>query len=166
MKRKLCIFATSYFWIMKNIILLAVTLLFGVRVCVAQNEQMQQKDTTIYTFTEVAPEYPGGQTAMFSFLAQTVEYPEEARLQGITGTVLVKFVIEKDGSVSNVKVIVPLHPALDEAAVRGIQKMPKWKPATMAGNPVRAAYNIPIRFYMSKTDVKEARKAVENAQKK
>lgn len=151
---------------MKKIFFLAVILLSSVCVCVAQNEQLQSEDTTINTFVEVAPEYPGGQTALFSFLARTIEYPEEARVQGITGAVLVKFVIEKDGSVSNVEVVVPLHPALDEAAVRGVQKMPKWKPGTIDGKPVRTFFKIPINFSMSKSDIKKAQKAAKKAKKK
>lgn len=139
--------------------LLAVSLFFSMCVCFAQNELTQPEDTTIYTFAEVAAEYPGGQTALFSFLAKAVEYPEEARVQGITGTVLVKFVVEKDGTISNAKVVVPLHPLLDEAAVQGIRRMPKWNPATIKGQPVRSYWNIPLAFSMSKSDIKAAKKA-------
>ena len=148
---------------MKKLFLLTTVMLLSLFTCVAQE---QPEDTIINTFVEVFPEYPGGPNALNSFLSQVIEYPEAARIQGITGTVLVGLVIEKDGSVSNVRVVVPLSPALDEAAVQGIQKMPKWKPGTVDGKPVRTDFRIPITFSMSKSDIRKAQKEMKKKQKK
>ena len=84
-------------------------------------------------FTEEMPEYPGGPEALNAFLTREIQYPEVARNNGITGTVLIEFVVEKDGRVSNAKVKVPLFPECDKEAVRGVMAMPKWKPGKNMG---------------------------------
>ena len=99
-------------------------------------------------FTEEMPEYPGGMEALNSFLSKEIQYPEVARNNGITGTVLVEFVVERDGRVSNAKVKVPLYPDCDKEAVRGIMAMPKWKPGKNMGKPVRCFYQVPVTFRM------------------
>lgn len=151
---------------MKKFILIAACLLFNLCICVAQNEQSQLVDTTIYTSADVPPEFPGGQTALFSFLAETVQYPKEAREQGIAGTVVVRFVVEKDGSISNVTTITPRCPVLDEVAIQAFKMMPKWDPATINDEPVRIYYDTPITFSMSIPDIKRAQKTSKKAQKK
>lgn len=93
-------------------------------------------------------------------------FPLEAKAKGITGTVLVKFVVEKDGSISNAKVIVPLYPACDEAALRGVQSMPHWIPATKQGEPVRSYYSIPFAYHTSKAEMKKACKELKAVQKR
>ena len=97
-------------------------------------------------FTEEMPEYPGGMEALNSFLSKEIQYPEVARNNGITGTVLVEFVVERDGRVSNAKVKVPLYPDCDKEAVRGIMAMPKWKPGKNMGKPVRCFFQVPVTF--------------------
>ena len=99
-------------------------------------------------FTEEMPEYPGGMEALNSFLSREIQYPEVARNNGITGTVLIEFVVERDGRVSNAKVKVPLYPDCDKEAVRGIMAMPKWKPGKNMGKPVRCFYQVPVTFRM------------------
>lgn len=99
-------------------------------------------------FTEEMPEFPGGMEALNSFLTKEIQYPEVARNNGITGTVLVEFVVERDGRVSNAKVKVPLYPDCDKEAVRGIMAMPKWKPGKNMGKPVRCFYQVPVTFRM------------------
>ena len=151
---------------MQKLFLTVATLLFSLCVCMAQNEPMQTEDTTIFVVAEVAPEFPGGMSAIGSFLAKTMEYPLEARAQGITGLVFVSFIVEKDGAVSNVKVIKPLYPACDKAAVQGIRMMPHWTPAFQQGKAVRFQYLIPVRFQMNKSDIKKARKEAKKKQKR
>ena len=85
---------------------------------------------------------------MNSFLTKEIQYPEVARNNGIMGTVLVEFVVEKDGRVSNAKVKVPLFPDCDKEAVRGVMAMPKWKPGKNMGKPVRCFYQVPVTFRM------------------
>ena len=97
-------------------------------------------------WTEEMPEFPGGNEALMSFLQREIQYPEVARNNGITGTVLVQFVVEKDGRVSNAKVKVPLFPECDKEAVRGVMAMPKWKPGKNMGKPVRCFFQVPVTF--------------------
>lgn len=100
-------------------------------------------------FTEEMPEFPGGAEALNAFLSKEIQYPEVARNNGITGTVLVEFVIEKDGKVSNASVKVPLFPDCDKEALRGVMAMPKWKPGKNMNKPVRCYYQVPVTFKMN-----------------
>ena len=97
-------------------------------------------------FVEEMPEFPGGIDSLQAFLAREIQYPPVAKNNGITGTVLVEFVVEKDGSVTNAKVKVPLFPECDKEACRAVMSMPKWKPGKNMGKPVRCYYQIPITF--------------------
>lgn len=97
-------------------------------------------------FTDEMPQYVGGMEAMYDYLRQELKYPEKARNNGIQGTVLLEFIIEKDGSVTNIKPLVSLNPECDAEAIRVVKNMPKWKPGKQMGKPVRCYYNIPIRF--------------------
>lgn len=99
-------------------------------------------------FTEEMPEYPGGMEALTAFLMKEIQYPEVARNNGIQGSVVIEFVVERDGRVSNVNVKVPLFPECDKEAVRGVMAMPKWKPGKNMGKPVRCFYTVPVRFSM------------------
>ena len=99
-------------------------------------------------FTEEMPEFPGGMEAVTAFLAKEIKYPELARTNNIQGTVLIEFVVEKDGRVSNPKVLVPLFPDCDKEAMRGILAMPKWKPGKNMGKPVRCYFDVPVKFQL------------------
>ena len=104
----------------------------------AQDEPMLQP--------EIAPEFPGGVPALLSFIQQNIKYPEGAKEQEIQGRVIVQFTIEKDGSVSDVKVVKSVDPLVDDQVVRAISAMPAWKPGMHEGKPVRASYSLPFRF--------------------
>ncbi|MCL2303239.1 MAG: M56 family metallopeptidase [Lentimicrobiaceae bacterium] len=97
-------------------------------------------------FTEEMPEPIGGFDAMYKFLADNLKYPEAARNSGISGQVFIEFVVEKDGSISNAKVLKGADPELDAEALRVVRIMPKWKPGKQMGKPVRTFYQIPVRF--------------------
>lgn len=97
-------------------------------------------------FVEEMPEFPGGPEALEHFLQREIGYPDVAKYNGITGTVLIEFVVEKDGSISNARVVVPLFPECDKEAVRAIMSMPKWKPGRNMGKPVRCFYQVPVSF--------------------
>ena len=97
-------------------------------------------------FVEVMPEFPGGPDSLNAFLSREIQYPPIAKKNGIKGTVLIEFVVEKDGRVTNGKVKVPLFPECDEEALRGVMSMPKWKPGKNMGKPVRCYFQIPITF--------------------
>ena len=100
----------------------------------------------VYKFTEKMPQYPGGTVAMTSFIEHSLQYPEIASRNGIKGTVLLEFIVEKDGSISHVHVKIPLFPECDMEAVRIIKSMPKWNPAIIQGEPVRCYYQVPVTF--------------------
>ena len=99
-----------------------------------------------YGVVEVKPKFPGGEAAMFKWLGENVVYPPQAAEENIMGKVIVSFIIEKDGSITNVKVVRGLHRALDAEAVRVAKKMPKWSPGCQNGVPVRVSYILPFTF--------------------
>ncbi|HZW37822.1 MAG TPA: M56 family metallopeptidase [Ignavibacteriaceae bacterium] len=101
---------------------------------------------SVYTEPEVMPEYPGGQKALIDYMINNIKYPEVEKKAGIQGKVLVEFVIEKDGSITNVKIKEAVHEGLDAEALRVISGMPKWKPGTAKGEPVRTEMILPIMF--------------------
>ncbi len=115
----------------------------------AQTEVVDTTDQEIYTYTEVQPVYPGGDEARLNYLAKNITYPEDAKESGVQGTVYVTYVVEKDGSITNVKVLRGVSPSLDEVAVNAIKGMPNWKPGFQKGKAVRAQFNMPIRFILA-----------------
>lgn len=111
---------------------------------VKEEEEIVEQE--IFTIVESMPEFPGGQQAMLEFIARNIKYPPLARESGIQGRVFVNFVVEPDGSVSNVKVIRGIGGGCDEEAIRVVQSMPKWVPGRQRGKPVRVSFNLPVRF--------------------
>lgn len=107
-----------------------------------------QEDQKIYSFMsmETPPSYPGGMTSFYSFLNDTMKYPEEAKKRNLMGTLLVSFVVEKDGSLNDIKIDRNLGHGTDEEAVRVLKLSKRWNPGLIAGKPVRVKYNIPVRF--------------------
>ena len=97
---------------------------------------------------EVMPEFPGGEQAMMKFVSENVQYPEEAKEKEISGRVLVGFIVEKDGSVNEVKIVQGIGGGCDEEAVRVVKAMPKWKPGKQDGKTVRVSYTMPFFFKM------------------
>ena len=113
----------------------------------AESVSMKAPDNdSIYQIVEVMPEFPGGMEKMMDYLSNNIKYPEEAKEKGISGRVFLSFVIEKDGSVSNVKVVKGIGKQCDDEALRVVKAMPKWKPGLMKGKPVRVNYMLPIFF--------------------
>jgi len=107
------------------------------------------EDAPPVRMAEKMPEFIGGPEALYEFLRANLQYPEIARNNGIQGTVLIEFVVERDGRVSNVKAVAPLYPDCDAEAIRVVQKLPKWKPGEQMGKAVRVYYNLPIRFALN-----------------
>ena len=101
---------------------------------------------TIFSVCDEMPEFPGGSEKFMEYLSGNITYPEDAKEKGISGRVFIQFVIEKDGSVSNVKVMKGIGGGCDEEAVRVVKAMPKWKPGIQKGKPVRVSYNLPLNF--------------------
>lgn len=95
---------------------------------------------------EQKPMFPGGDAEMYKWLGSNINYPPAAAEEGVSGKVTVQFIVEKDGSISNVSVVRGKHPALDAEAVRVVKKMPKWTPGRNNGAPVRVTYMLPVTF--------------------
>ena len=110
---------------------------------------MEKNKDTVYQVVDEMPEFPNGIEGLMDYVAQNVKYPESAKENNLQGRVIVKFVIEKDGSVSNVEVGRGWGNELDEEAVRVVKAMPKWKPGKQNGEPVRVSFMLPINFKLS-----------------
>lgn len=117
------------------IILLALPALFA----------SAQSSDQVFTIVQQMPKFKGD---FNEYLQKNIKYPEAERKAGVTGTVYINFVVEKDGSISSAKVLrgVAGGPGLDAEALRVVSGMPKWTPGTQNGQPVRVAFNLPIRF--------------------
>lgn len=95
---------------------------------------------------EVMPEYPGGQQAMFAYIGKELKYPEAAIESNVEGAVVISFVVERDGSIGDVKVLRGIGFGCDEEAVRVVKSMPNWTPGQQGGKAVRTSFNLPIRY--------------------
>ncbi|MDD2299968.1 MAG: energy transducer TonB [Fermentimonas sp.] len=100
----------------------------------------------IFVVVEEQPEYPGGNAAMMQFLSNNIRYPVIAQENGIQGRVICNFVVERDGSITDVQVVRGVDPSLDREAVRVIQQMPRWKPGKQRGQAVRVRFTLPVVF--------------------
>ncbi|NLJ81923.1 MAG: energy transducer TonB [Bacteroidales bacterium] len=108
---------------------------------------IQTTDTNkIYTDVEKKAEFPRGKKALAKYLTNNINYPTEAKEKNISGRVFVGFVVEKDGSITNVNIRVGRDPLLDAEALRVVKSMPKWKPAKEKGKVVRSKFILPIVF--------------------
>ncbi len=108
----------------------------------------KQEEVTeeIFVVVENQPEFPGGNTAMMKFLSDNIKYPVIAQENGIQGRVICNFVVERDGSNTDVQVVRGVDPSLDKEAVRVIQQMPRWKPGKQRGQAVRVRFTLPVVF--------------------
>jgi protein TonB len=114
-----------------------------------ENNPTEDKQERVFDVVEVMPQYPGGIPQMMKFISSNIKYPKDAIKKGMQGAVVVQFVVEPDGSVSNVHVVRSVFPSLDTEAVRMVKAMPKWSPGMQNGKPVRVRYNVPIRFSLN-----------------
>lgn len=112
----------------------------------AQIQETEEEDNNIYETAEQMPEYPGGTSALMSYLGNNIRYPTIAIESGIQGTVYVTFCVEKDGSITNVTVSKSLDYYLDREAIRVVSSMPKWTPGKQKGKPVRTKFSVPVNF--------------------
>lgn len=102
--------------------------------------------TKVFDVVEEMPSFPGGQGALMQYLASNIKYPVVAQENGVQGRVIVSFVVERDGSISDVKVARSVDPSLDREAQRVVKSMPKWKPGKQNGSAVRVKYTVPVVF--------------------
>ncbi|RHM96791.1 TonB family protein [Phocaeicola plebeius] len=121
---------------------------------VASAPQAVTSDDQTFSVVEQMPEYPGGMRAGLEFMARNLRYPTKAREAGKQGRVIVQFVVRKDGSLSDFKVLRPVDPWLDAEAIRVISTMPKWKPGMQDGKPVSVKFTLPVTFMLEGTNSK------------
>lgn len=119
------------------------------QVVVKEPEPEPVKEEQIFVAVEQQPEFPGGTAALMKWLASNVRYPQMALENGISGRVIVKFVVEKDGSVSGVTLVRGVDKDLDREAIRVVKSMPKWQPGKNNGQAVRCYFNLPVNFKLA-----------------
>lgn len=114
-------------------------------------ESINENHETIHYLNPMSPpSYKGGITAFYKYLATSIRYPENCQRMGIQGQVVLKFVVEKDGSITNITVLNEVNPDLAQEAVRVLKQSTKWSPGTIKGKEVRVSYNIPVSFSLSR----------------
>ena len=115
-------------------------------------DEKPKEDNIIYTTANVQqkPEFPGGEAAMYKWLNDHMQYPAQAAEEGVSGRVVVQFVVSKTGAIENVQVVRGRHPALDKEALRVVKAMPNWNPGRNNGQPVKVTYNLPVTFRLQK----------------
>jgi protein TonB len=135
---------------MKNIFYLALlaVLLFGF----SSNKSYAQNDSAVYNFVTMKnpPTYPDGLPKFYKFISSNITYPAEAKEKKVEGNVHISFIVEKDGALSNIKILRKLGAGTDEEAIRVLKLVKKWNPGIQNGKPVRVQYNLPIRFSLKK----------------
>lgn len=110
----------------------------------------QEPDSNaVLIVVEEMPSFPGGMPALSAYVSEHLKYPEKAKELRVEGLVLLQFVVEKDGSVSNAEVTRGIGYGCDEEALRVIRAMPAWKPGQQSGKPVRVRYSLPMRFKLT-----------------
>jgi len=135
-----------------KIFLLPIIGLAGILSAKAQESDSLKKlaaDTSVHAVVQTPPEFPGGTNEFLKFIAKNIRYPAEARMVNKQGKVIVQFIVEKNGSVTNARVIRPLFPAIDKEAIRVVSSSPKWKPGGQNGYRLRVVYTVPITFNLS-----------------
>ena len=114
---------------------------------IAQPEPPKQpEESKVFDVVEQMPSFPGGQGALLEYLASHVKYPVVAQENGVQGRVVVSFVVERDGSITDVRVVRSVDPSLDREAQRVVSSMPRWTPGKQNGSAVRVKYNVPVSF--------------------
>lgn len=114
-----------------------------------KEEVEEEEEQTIFIVVEESASFPGGIQEMMNFIKNNLKYPQQARETGTQGKVFVSFVVEKDGSLTDVKVLRDIGSGCGEEAVRVVKSMPKWKPAKQRGKPVRMQFNLPVAFTLA-----------------
>jgi protein TonB len=108
----------------------------------------EEEEETVFVVVEEMPEFPGGELALRKYIAQSIEYPIVAQESGLEGKVYINFVVDKNGKVTNAKILRGIHPSLDQEALRVINNLPKWKPGRQRGQAVNVSYTVPINFVL------------------
>ncbi len=131
---------------MKKFVFILIVLVSGLLFIVQSNGQEQKKSGDVFIQVDEMPVFPGGEDALRTYIAGNVKYPDVAKKEGIAGKVIVTFVIDESGKVTDVKVVRGVHKLLDEESVRVVSGMPAWQPGKEKGKAVKVQYTIPIQF--------------------
>ena len=113
---------------------------------IAEPEPVKEEETKVFDVVEQMPSFPGGPSALMQYLNSNIKYPVVAEENGVQGRVVCTFVVEKDGSITDVRVVKSVDPSLDKEAVRVVKGMPKWIPGKQNGSAVRVKYTVPVTF--------------------
>ena len=114
--------------------------------CIVYHQGPIDPESNIFINTEVMPEFPGGEGKLLQFIAENIHLPKCVTSATVKGRSIIEFVVEKDGTVSDFKVVRSLSKECDEEAIRVLKTMPKWKPGRERGKPVRVKYTVPVQF--------------------
>jgi len=129
----------------------SLTVFIGLMLCVGMAKaQTAKPDTTIYNVVETSATFPGGISELYKFIGANMVYPDAAKTANIQGRVLMSFVVEKEGSLSNFTILRGLSPEVNAEALRVMKLSPKWSPGQQGGQVVRQLYSIPISFTLKK----------------
>ncbi len=113
---------------------------------IAQPEEKKEEETRVFDVVEQMPSYPGGSGALMEYLSKNIKYPPVAEENGVQGRVILQFVVERDGSITDVKVLKSVDPSLDKEAIRVVKSMPRWIPGKQNGQAVRVKFTLPVTF--------------------
>ena len=113
---------------------------------IAEPEPVKEEETKVFDVVEQMPSFPGGPSALMQYLNSNIKYPVVAEENGVQGRVVCTFVVEKDGSITDVRVVKSVDPSLDKEAQRVVKSMPKWIPGKQNGSAVRVKYTVPVTF--------------------
>jgi len=113
------------------------------------DDEEEVEEAQVFFIVENMPEFPGGDLELRKYIAQHIQYPEVAKENGIQGKVFIQFVVNQKGEVEQVKVVRGVDPSLDKEAIRVIKALPKWKPGSQRGKPVKVSFTVPINFQLN-----------------
>ena len=113
---------------------------------IAEPEPPKVEETKVFDVVEQMPSFPGGPSALMQYLSSNIKYPVVAEENGVQGRVVCTFVVERDGSITDVRVVKSVDPSLDKEAMRVVKSMPKWIPGKQNGSAVRVKYTVPVTF--------------------
>lgn len=133
----------------KAMMIVGISLLLTLSSCEKDDDDIDDPEPVTEIVDETVDQmasYPGGIPALMDFLNENIKYPEQAEREGIEGRVVAGFIVERDGSVSNIEIIKSVHPLLDAEVVRVMSLMPNWIPGKQHGMPIRTRYSMPVTF--------------------
>lgn len=113
---------------------------------IAQPEPPKEEETKVFDVVEEMPSFPGGQAELMKYLHDNIRYPVVAEENGVQGRVILTFVVERNGSITDIKVVKPVDPSLDKEAIRVVKGMPHWIPGKQNGSSVRVKFTLPVIF--------------------